>query len=115
MSALEAILTALSGIPYPKVPKRYEGNEKKYITYNYASDHGADFGDDSPGYNSVTVQIHFFLPLTENFQREKNRIRYALFYSGFTWPEVTVLEEDDTMTRHIIFECGYIENVIREE
>ena len=45
----------------------------------------------------------------------KNRIRYLLFYGGFTWPEVTVLEETDTKTRHIIFECGFIEEIIKEE
>ncbi len=115
MSALEAVLIALSGFSYPKVPRRYEGNEKKYFTYNYASDHGADFGDDEPGCNEVTIQVHFFMPLKENFQKEKNRIRYQLFLAGFTWPEVVVLEENDTMTRHIVFECSYVETVYKEE
>lgn len=115
MSALEAIRMALSSYAYPKVPQRYEGKEKKYFTYNYAADHGRDFGDDEPGCNEVTVQVHFFLPLKENFQKEKNRIRYLMYTSGFTWPEVTVLEEDDTQMRHIIFECDYTEDVYREE
>ena len=114
MSALEAIRSALSGIPYPKVPYWYDGNEKKYITYNYAADHGRDFGDDGPGYNEVSVQVHFFLPIKDNFQQDKNRIRRVLFREGFTWPEVMVLEEDETKTRHIIFECDYTENIEEE-
>lgn len=114
MSALKAVLAALSGIQLPKVPQHYEGKEDHYITYNYASDTGADFGDDRPGCNRVTVQVHYFLPLKENFQSMKNRIRYLLFYTGFTWPEVTVLEERDTNMRHLIYECGYIEEIKEE-
>ena len=114
MSALEAIRLALADISYPKVPYRYEGKETKYITYNYAADNGRDFGDDGPGCNEVSVQIHFFMPLKENFQKEKTRIRQLLFFQGFTWPEVMVLEENDTKTRHIIFECDYTENIEEE-
>ena len=114
MSAFEAIRIALADITYPKVPQRYEGKETKYITYNYAADSGRDFGDDRPGCNEVSVQVHFFLPLKENFQKEKNRIRQLLFFQGFTWPEVMVLEEDDTKTRHIIFECDYTEEIEEE-
>ena len=91
------------------------GKEKKYFTYNYSLDRGADYGDDEPGCNEVFVQVHFFMPLKENFQKEKNKIRYLLFLAGFTWPEVTILEEEDTLTRHLIFECGYIEDIYKEE
>ena len=114
MRALQAVQAALRGYTYPKVPHRYEGSEKKYFTYNYAADHGRDFGDDAPGCNEVSVQVHFFLPLKENFQAEKAQIRQWLFDAGFTWPEVTVLEEDDTKTRHIIFECDYTEEIMEE-
>ena len=114
MSAFEAIRAALADITYPKVPQRYEGKETKYITYNYAADSGRDFGDDRPGCNEVSIQVHFFLPLKENYQKEKNRIRQLLFFQGFTWPEVMVLEEDDTKTRHIIFECDYTEEIEEE-
>ena len=111
MSALEAILVALSDFSYPKSPGRYEGKETKYFTYNYAADHGRDFGDDEPGCSLVTVQVHLFLPLKENFQTQKHLIRRNLFHEGFSWPEVTVLEEDDTKMRHLIFECDYIEEL----
>ncbi len=114
MRALKAVLNALKDFSYPKVPQRYEGTEKKYFTYNYAADSGRDFGDDEPGCNEVTVQVHFFLPLKENFQTEKVQIRRKLFDAGFTWPEITVLEENDTMTRHIIFECDYTEEITEE-
>ena len=113
-SAFAAIKEALSELPYPKTPRRYEGSEKRYITYYYAFDHGADFGDDEPGCNLVAVQVHFFLPLKENFQGERARIRRLLHQNGFSWPEITVLEEDDTETRHIIFECDYTEEIEEE-
>ena len=60
------------------------------------------------------MQVHLFLPLKENFQKEKNRIRQMLFSQDFTWPEVMVLEENDTKTRHVIFECDYTEEIEEE-
>lgn len=114
MSALEAVLVALKDFSYPKSTQRYEGKEQKYFTYNYAADHGRDFGDDVPGCNEVSIQVHFYLPLKQNFQKEKNRIRQCLFQAGFTWPEITVLEENDTQTRHLVFECDYIEEIMEE-
>ena len=44
----------------------------------------------------------------------KNRIRTALFDQGFTFPEVTVLLEEDVGIRHLVFECDIEEEFADE-
>lgn len=105
MTAFQNIIEAIQDFGYPYEPDLYTGNEKKYFTYNYADDRGSLFGDNEPGAAIASVQVHFFLPLKENFIKEKNKIREALFQQGFTYPEVTVVTEPENQIRHIIFEC----------
>lgn len=113
MTALAAIVQAIraSGLDIPYGTEWYDGSGDAYITYNYASDHGADFGDDDPGCNLVSVQVHLFLPLKQNFQTAKRALRAALGDAGFTWPSVQVLEENTTSTRHLIFESEFTETI----
>lgn len=103
MSAFEKIVSAIKEFGYPYEPDIYRGEKKKYFTFNYADERATLFADDSIEVVVASVQIHFFLPYRENFISEKNRISKALFKEGFTYPEVTILKENDT--RHIIFEC----------
>ena len=116
MTAFEAIQEALSGMEIPLTPYTYRGEEEKYITYNYASDSGADFGDDAPECDLTSVQVHYFMPIVnakrqhESFLQAKKQIRAALFAAGFTYPQITVMEETDTNTWHLVFECEYIED-----
>ena len=116
MTALDAVHTAIAGFGYPAVPCLYEGKEKKYFTYNYSGNHGADFGDDAPGCDLAEVQVHFFMPIVDEKKREnytliRNEIRKALFGNGFTYPSVEVIEEHDTNTWHLVFECEYEEEI----
>ena len=113
MTALAAIAQAIraSGLDIPYGTEWYDGSGEAYITYNYAADHGADFGDDDPGCNLVSVQVHLFLPLKRNFQTAKKTLRAALGDAGFTWPAVDIIEENDTNTRHLIFSCEFEETI----
>lgn len=103
MSAFEKIVGAIQGFGYPYEPDVYGGEKKKYFTYNYADERATLFADETAVSVVASVQVHFFLPYRENFISEKNRISKALFNAGFTFPEVTILKENDI--RHIIFEC----------
>ena len=105
MTAFQNIVEAIKGFGYPYEPDLYTGTDKKYFTYNYADDRGDLYGDNEPGTIIASVQVHFFLPIGENFIREKNKIRKALFQQGFTYPEATIETEKENEIRHIIFEC----------
>lgn len=118
MTAFKAIKTALRQFGYPANPYTYEGKEPKYFTYNYADNRGGDFGDDDPGCDVVAVQVHMFMPIRDpttnakiNFQDDQRTVRQALFGHGFTYPEVAVIEEQETNKWHLVFECEYEEEV----
>ena len=116
MTAFSAIKTALASYGYPAVPGKYEGTQSRYFSYNYADNHGADFGDDDPGCDIADVQVHLFLPIVDpstkakvNFLSLQQQVRRSLHEAGFTYPSVTVLREDDTNTWHLVYECEYEE------
>ena len=124
MNAYTAIRAALAPFKYPCVPNLYTGKENKFFTYNYASINGNDFGDDRPGCNVASVQVHLFLPVKENFIQTMNSVQQVLFDEGFTWPSVTMQSEYDEIeteqdgvrqgldgVRHIIFSCEYEETI----
>lgn len=113
MSTNAVIIQALKPFGYPCKPNHYTGSDKKYFTFNYADERGADYGDNEPGCIKASMQIHFFLPLKENYISEKKKIREALFAAGFTYPIVTELIETENEVRHIVYECDIIEE--REE
>ena len=109
MRANRAIINALKPFGYPCKPDCYNGDAKKYFTFNPADERGEDFGDNEPGCILVNMQIHFFLPLGENHITEKKKIREALFAAGFTYPVVTELIETENNVRHIVYECDITE------
>ena len=45
------------------------------------------------------------LPAAENFYSLRDKVRRALLEEGFTAPAVTILLDEDQVTRHLIFEC----------
>ena len=105
MTTFEKIVEAVKPFGYPYEPDVYRGSEtERWITYNYSDDYASEFADDEPAVVIATVQVHLFLPIREDFYKIKQQIRKALFAQGFTYPEVTVLAENETI-RHIIFEC----------
>lgn len=103
MTAFEAIVQAIEKFECSYAPDIYTGNAKRYFTYNYADQRATEFADDKPLNLVASVQVHFHLPVNENFIRIQEEIRQALFEKGFTYPETIVRKEDKT--RHIIFEC----------
>lgn len=105
MSVNQKIMAVLKPFGYPCVPDFYTGKENHYFVFQTVDELGADFGDGAPSHCVLFLQIHYFLPLTENYIREKNKIREALFQAGFTYPEITMLTEPENNIRHIVFEC----------
>ena len=116
MNAFAAVRNALQEISWPKVPYRYDGTENKYIVYNYADNHGADFGDDEPGADLAEIQVHLYMPVADpvthaktNYMPDMRNVRELLFLGGFPYPAVNVIREDETNYWHIVFECEYEE------
>ncbi len=98
----------------PVYPDFYEGNEEKYLTFNYPDEVGALYGDNLPQRRIVYVQVHLYLSDTEEYQEEKATICRELKATGVKSPEVTIQWEEDTRKRHIIFETR-IQDRIEEE
>ena len=105
MTTFEKIISAIEPFGFPHAPDVYRGKTPRWFTYNYADDYGTDFSDDNPGAVIVSVQVHLFLPINDDLKKQKNKVRRSLFRQGFTFPEITVMTEDDEKLRHIIFEC----------
>lgn len=105
MTTFERIIQAIKPFGYPYSPGVYKGPGKHWFTYNYADDYAGSFADDEPQSVINQVQLHFFLPAAEDYVAVKNKIRTALFENGFTFPEITLLDDPDPSLRHLVFEC----------
>lgn len=105
MTTFERIICAIKLFGYPYTPGVYKGKEKHWFTYSYVDDYGDNYADDEPQSIINRVRVNFFLPADEDYTEIKNRIRYALFRQGFTFPEITLLDDPDPALRHIVFEC----------
>lgn len=117
MTAFEAIVQAAKQIEIPASPGIYNGKADKYIVYNHALLRGDNFGDDEPGADVAEVQVHLYMPYENpqthgkiNYRDDLDTLRHALFGHGFTYPEVTVLREEDVKKWHIVFECEFEED-----
>ncbi len=109
MTTFEKIVNAIKDFDLPYAPDLYTGTSSTgWFTYNYADDYGADYADDAPGAVVVSVQVHLLLPVKKNFIALKNQVRKSIFEQGFTFPQITILIEDNKW-RHIIYECDTIE------
>ena len=126
MYAYQAIQQALSPLckqnGWPLQPDVYDGDAASYITYNEADNRASEFGDDTPLYRTVDLQIHYFTPLYKAGTRNKTNyilareaIRNALFNGGFSYPDVQVLKDTEADPQasvwHIVFECEYDESI----
>ena len=125
MNAFTAIKQVMNpyGIPCKPYTIRTKPLPIRYMEYNYVDDYGADFGDDEPGCNVTPIQLHYYCPVDEDFLSIKNEIREKLFAAGFTYPQITVLENEGPFQvydgskertleamRHLVFECEYEED-----
>ena len=80
----------------------------QYYTFS-ASSRGDDFGDDAPGCEVWTVNVHFFAPLEGDFSRRREQTKRALHRAGFTWPRC--IDAGDEEGQHLVFECEIAEEV----
>ena len=78
----------------------------QYYTFSCSSS-GADFGDDEPGCERWTVNVHFFAPLCGNIAWRVKQTKQALFRAGFTWP--SAVDASDQDGQHVVFECQIAE------
>lgn len=103
MNVNELLISTLSSHG-PVIPDSYEGEEEKYITFNYPDETAILFGDNKPKKIAVYVQVHLYLPMQDEYQEEKMQICRELLNAGFKWPDVTILTEKEVGKRHIVFE-----------
>lgn len=103
MNVNELLISTLSAHG-PVYPDYYEGDEEKYLIFNFPDESPVLYGDNRPKKIVVYVQIHLYLPLKMDYQDEKKEICKELSAAGFRWPSVTILKENDAQKRHIIFE-----------
>lgn len=105
MTTFEKIIKAIEPFGHPHSPGVYTGKASKWFTYNYVDDYGTNHADDEPQSVINRIQLHYFLPIKEDYIRSKNKIRKALSEQGFTFPEITYPDDPDPEIRHIVFEC----------
>lgn len=116
MTVNKKILEALKPFGMPVVPNHYNGNEKRYIEFDLYDDKGTCFCDDYPEVDIVTVQVHLFLPMEENYLSLKKQIRKALYDVGFAYADITELAEPEATSqypkgiRHLTFETDIDED-----
>lgn len=105
MTVNERIIEALSPFGYPVKADICRDGSPRYFTFNYADDRGEDFGDNTPQTVTAYMQIHLFLPMNDDYLAEKAKVRQALVRAGFTFPEITELNEPEKNIRHLVYEC----------
>lgn len=116
MTVNNKILKALKPFGMPVVLNHYSGTEKRYIEFDLYDDKGACFCDDYPEMDIVTIQVHLFLPMEENYLSLKKQIRNALYEAGFSYADITELTEPEATSqypkgiRHLTFETDIDED-----
>lgn len=99
----------------PVYPDYYDGDEEKYLTFNYPDENPTVFGNNKALKKTVDIQVHLYLPIVSEYQEEKEQICRELQRAGFKYPRVTILVERDVHLRHITFETKINCNVKQEE
>lgn len=98
MSVLGELRKLLSETGYELAQDIYDpaGERKdRYIVYNLAGESGTNYADNVPQEELVQLQVHIFLPGTENPKHIKKAVKELLLRGGFSYPEVALdtLEE----------------------
>jgi hypothetical protein len=111
LTTFEKIKAAIEPFGLPSAPGIYNGNKDDgWFVYNYADDYGAAYADDAPTQVIVSIQLHLYLPINQNFIALKNKIRKALVNQGFSFAQISVYTDEDDAWRHIVFECDTFED-----
>ena len=104
MTIHQKIKAALQSLNIPVKEDFYGGGLDEYITWTLVQDKAAVIADGRPVNEVSELMIHWFLPRNKSYTETRKQIRQALLDAEFTWPTVTVIEEPDGKTRHIVFE-----------
>lgn len=86
----------------------YSSESDRYYVFNYTTA-GAIYADDDPSAETYFIQVHLFAPLDENIAERIKQTKKVLNNAGFTWPRTTNASDEES--RHIVFECEYVEGV----
>lgn len=81
----------------------YFGKDSKYIVWNFADERGAMFGDGVAQFDLVSIQIHYFAPVTHDHTLDKQNIKEKILENGWTHPIITTMYESDTKYFHIVY------------
>ena len=102
---MENVDTTLKNVLTPfKLPLArdvYQGEEKKYIVYNYSTV-PMDFGDDEPERERYLIQVHIYATLKENINALVRAMKKALFAADFSFPES--IPASTANEQHIVLE-----------
>lgn len=110
MNCFEKIKGIFDDLGIPSYPNVYTGNDlRKWATYNLSDREPVAFSDnDNPVYVDY-VQVHIFLPMTENFFGLMQTVSEDLKSAGFTAPDLMVQMETEEKLQHLVFSCSIIE------
>lgn len=112
MNCFEKIKGIFDDLGIPSYPNVYTGNDlRKWATYNLSDREPVAFSDnDNPVYVDY-VQVHIFLPMTENFFSLMQTVSEDLKAAGFTAPDLMVQVESEEKLQHLVFSCSIIEEL----
>ena len=107
MSVASRIRAAVAEFGYPCEQISYDGTAETYFTFNMFST-PADFGDDEPGAEVWTIQLHLFAPFVLDTTALRKQIKAAIRAAGFTAPSMVdaseVVRVADGTEQHLVFE-----------
>lgn len=104
MSALERIRKIAEKLKIEYAPDVYSGDAKRWITYNYKTIESRLFANDRAIEVVSGMQVHLFNPIAESSTQITKRFAEELEAAGFTYPEITVMVDQNPEYRHTIFE-----------
>lgn len=106
MSIDARIVKALNPLGLVIEKSVYNGQSKRYITFNYDTV-PILHADDAPCGEKYLIQVHYFAPLNYKILDDVKQIKQCLFDADFTFAETTDASDDNGF--HIVFEFEDVE------
>ena len=91
----------------------YAGDAKSYLTWVYADERPAVYGDDADLYDLTEIALHWFSPVGSDTADQKKKMRRYLRDNGFTIQSTVDMVESDAGISHVIV-YATIEGIIEE-
>lgn len=108
MTINQRLRTGLLPLGLPVVPDTDTAHRDRCITFNYTQQ-PANWADNRPLYWRYLIQVHLFLPGTEDSLVLRIRIVTALIAGGFAYPEILDLTDDEG--QHYVYETTYFDKM----